>query len=245
METGPDYLSELLASNSSEKKKSYVLYGLVALILALLGFGLYKILHKPVSHSPGPSPPPRAYPVHVPSYPVHQKPQKPQPPQPYSPSQQYTSYQQNSGLQPDAQNQLNARYDTPEQARDAKYGNSYSHGNYTDFRPNAYASAHNNTKQVQEVDENGFKQMMDKGLPVVVAFVANGCGHCTALKPKFTEAAKTARLPFLQVEYSKAGNLCKALGISGFPTIVRFEGGQRIKDYRGDRSAASLAEFGS
>ncbi|HEY9815373.1 MAG TPA: protein disulfide isomerase family protein [Candidatus Obscuribacterales bacterium] len=167
-------------------------------------------------------------------------------PQPYSPGQKYTSYAGNSHIPADAQAQLGQRYQGSDYQHDKKYGGTYARGDYKDFRPPSYASAHASQKGVQEVDQNGFQRhVKDQGQPTVVAFVAEGCGHCTALKPNFAEAATLARLPFLQVEYAQAGDLCKALGINGFPTILRFEGGEKVAEYRGDRSADSLAKFGS
>jgi hypothetical protein len=41
------------------------------------------------------------------------------------------------------------------------------------------------------------------------------------------------------------GGLMEMYNIQGFPTIIRFEGGEKVKEYSGNRSAESFAQFGS
>lgn len=82
--------------------------------------------------------------------------------------------------------------------------------------------------------------------PLVIAFTSTSCGHCTAMKPKLTEAAKKATIPIFDFVFDgKSMELLKKYKVDGFPTVLRFDKGQLTKSYSGDRSADSLAQFAS
>ena len=78
---------------------------------------------------------------------------------------------------------------------------------------------------------------------VVVAFVSDGCGHCQDMKPKYHEAAKMSRLGMFLVDYATDPKPAESLNINGFPTILRFEQGEPVQEYQGDRSTESLIAF--
>lgn len=109
----------------------------------------------------------------------------------------------------------------------------------------SFASSH--AQGAVDVDATQLKDaLFNKKQSAVVMIHANWCGPCQATKPMFKQAATMARLPFYMLEQGKADEgLLKALRVEGFPTILKFEQGERIAEYSGDRSAEDLARFGS
>jgi len=139
------------------------------------------------------------------------------------------------------------------QEKKQPYGVAYKSGDYHDLKPDAYdsySSLHAAGKEVQDLDEAKVVDLCEKrGQSAVVAFVSQGCGHCKNMLPAYQQAAKMARLPFITAHYSKLqrgpDSLMKRHNIRGFPTVLRFEKGQVVAEYNGDRSAQSLTQFGS
>lgn len=109
----------------------------------------------------------------------------------------------------------------------------------------SFASSH--AQGAVEVDAAQLKDaLFNRKQSAVVMIHANWCGPCQATKPMFKQAATMARLPFYMLEQGKADEaFMKALRVEGFPTILKFEQGERIAEYSGDRSAEDLARFGS
>jgi protein disulfide-isomerase-like protein len=83
----------------------------------------------------------------------------------------------------------------------------------------------------------------------MVEFYAPWCGHCKALKPKYIEAAKTAKknqkfegIKFGAVDCTKEQHLCQKYSVQGYPTIKAFVGG-KAKEYPGAREADAMLDF--
>ena len=78
-------------------------------------------------------------------------------------------------------------------------------------------------------DEAAFNERVMKGSgPIVVAFVAQGCGWCEKFKPELAKLVKIYGGPVYTMHAQNAGPILERLGISGFPHLVVFEDG-RVK----------------
>jgi len=79
----------------------------------------------------------------------------------------------------------------------------------------------------------------------VCAFISRNCGHCTAMKPAFEQAANQSMIPFLLVEQAVAqpAGLLEKYKIEGFPTIIRFSGGLPVAFFKEARTPENLIKF--
>lgn len=78
-----------------------------------------------------------------------------------------------------------------------------------------------------------------------VMFYAPWCGHCTRLKPTWTELAehfKGTKVHINRVDCTKEAALCREHGVRGYPTLKLLEG-SKVYEYRGPRSLQTLAEW--
>ena len=75
----------------------------------------------------------------------------------------------------------------------------------------------------------------------------SGCGHCTQMKPAYSEAAK--RLAdenvgiLAAVDATTSEALSQKFKVKGFPTLKFFENGVLKSEYNGKRSADDLYNF--
>lgn len=74
-----------------------------------------------------------------------------------------------------------------------------------------------------------------------------GCGHCTKLKPQFSEAAqrvardKVGALGVIDATVHE--KLAQEYDIKGFPTLKLFEKGSFKVDYNGKRTVDDIYKF--
>lgn len=82
-------------------------------------------------------------------------------------------------------------------------------------------------------------------IPVVVAFMADGCGHCKNLKPNYHMASQKSRVPLFTLFAHRDGSdsILRAFNINGFPTICKIYKGKIIDQYQGNRSPDDISRF--
>lgn len=82
--------------------------------------------------------------------------------------------------------------------------------------------------------------------PVFVKYYAPWCGHCKKLAPTWSELAGKLRNRVNVVEFncdaSENKAKCRAEGITGYPTLVFYQGGEKA-EYRGARGLSQMEDF--
>ena len=66
------------------------------------------------------------------------------------------------------------------------------------------------------------------------------CGHCKELAPEYAKAAewlKKDNITLAKVDGTKETDLAKEMMISGYPTIIFYQKGRKIEEFRGKRTA--------
>lgn len=73
------------------------------------------------------------------------------------------------------------------------------------------------------------------------------CGHCKTLMPEWQEASKNNKsginMRAVEMNEDDGPELCKKHNISGFPTMIVLENGEKVKDYNGERNKDGLLSF--
>jgi thiol-disulfide isomerase/thioredoxin len=78
----------------------------------------------------------------------------------------------------------------------------------------------------------------------LVMFWADGCGHCTAMKPDFARLAREEpRASFRLCSAEALGARARELDLTGFPTVVAFRGRRPVAKLVGNRGLAALQDF--
>ena len=108
---------------------------------------------------------------------------------------------------------------------------------------------------VDNMSNNGPKQVIDltgdqlislmnstKG-PIVVAFMAGGCGHCTNLKPELHKAGSQSPVQIYSVYAERGMDVMRKFNIGGFPTIVKIQNGKIIDTFKDQRTAQKIVAW--
>ena len=78
----------------------------------------------------------------------------------------------------------------------------------------------------------------------VVLFHASWCSHCKQLLPTYREvAAQSATLPMAAMECDNHDEVVQRYNLRGYPTILKFRGGQQVAEYTGNRTPNDLTQF--
>lgn len=169
------------------------------------------------------------------------------PPEAYTRTGQYSAFRGASDSNHPGDNfQPPAAY---EDHRNPAYDAKVPHPNRPEYpdphRNHDRSFADSQDNSVQEVTgEQVSTYVYNLKKPAVVMFHAKWCGHCKNTMPNFQKAAAMSKIPFLCVEHSVSEEkLAKKLGITGYPTIMRFQQGEMISEYQGNRTAEDIAKF--
>ena len=100
-------------------------------------------------------------------------------------------------------------------------------------------------RRAEDVSPNDVQDWLERQPQAVLLFYAPWCTHCHAMLPRYAEAAPHAGAGTAvgQVNCDNSPKLASLYGLRGFPTVLRFVHGEVDEEYKGDRSAQSLAQF--
>ena len=118
------------------------------------------------------------------------------------------------------------------------------------------AASQREASAVRELSEDDFEETVDgrgENALTFVKFYAPWCGHCKKLAPAWEELAAEAmeeasgRVRLAKVDAEKNAKLAAKYGVSGYPTLLLFNGSSRVEDAfpytSGQRTLSALRHF--
>ncbi|PKY02910.1 protein disulfide isomerase [Aspergillus campestris IBT 28561] len=99
---------------------------------------------------------------------------------------------------------------------------------------------------VVSLTKDNFDEFIKEHDLVLAEFYAPWCGHCKALAPKYEEAAtqlKEKDIALVKVDCTEEEEVCRGLGVEGYPTLKIFRGLDDVKPYQGARQADALVSY--
>ncbi|TGZ81526.1 thioredoxin-domain-containing protein [Ascodesmis nigricans] len=103
----------------------------------------------------------------------------------------------------------------------------------------------NKLGQSVNLDSDSFqKRVMHSRDKWFIKFYAPWCGHCQAMAPAWFELGREmeGKLNIGEVNCDIEKNLCKTIGLRGYPTIYYFQNGEKV-EYDGLRGVGDLVDF--
>nr|CAD7590271.1 unnamed protein product [Timema genevievae] len=103
-------------------------------------------------------------------------------------------------------------------------------------------------EDVLELGDEDFSTVLGEHDTVLVMFYAPWCGHCKKLKPEYAKAAGLIKgndppIALAKVDCTEAGKeTCNKHGVTGYPTLKIFRGGEVSQEYNGPREAAGIVK---
>jgi protein disulfide-isomerase-like protein len=93
-----------------------------------------------------------------------------------------------------------------------------------------------------------FSSYVGAGKPAFVEFYAPWCGHCKKLAPEYDIVGEvfsrhSDSVSVAKVDCDAHGDLCKAHGVSGYPTLKWFDASGAAESYSDGRTSDEIIEF--
>ncbi|XP_018008830.1 protein disulfide-isomerase A3 [Hyalella azteca] len=105
------------------------------------------------------------------------------------------------------------------------------------------------SSDVLELTDADFDSKLATIDTALVMFYVPWCGHCKRLKPEFARASTDLKdndppVILVQVDCTEAGkDTCSRFGVTGYPTVKIFKGGELSSDYNGPREYNGIVKF--
>ncbi|PVD19713.1 hypothetical protein C0Q70_20204 [Pomacea canaliculata] len=101
---------------------------------------------------------------------------------------------------------------------------------------------------VLEFTDSNFERKVNEHDLVLVEFYAPWCGHCKKLAPEYEKAATKLKnsdppVSLAKVDCTAETSTCSKFGVSGYPTLKVFRGGEVSKDYDGPRESDGIVKY--
>lgn len=101
---------------------------------------------------------------------------------------------------------------------------------------------------VIELKDSNFDNEVRRYDVALVEFYAPWCGHCKRLAPEYEIAATALKkddnpVALIKVDCTVETKVCGKHGVSGYPTLKIFKGGEMSADYQGPREADGIIKY--